>query len=523
MTLRCTFLSGAAVAALASTPALALSADEVWQNQTGYLSALGIVAEATPARDGTTLVMSDVRYVWTFPLGLGEISVTAPDVTFVENTDGTVAISYPEKSRLNLRAAISADGQTANVEATIALHLEDNTATARGTPEAVTYVSKTGLIDAILEDIAIEGSNVALDDLRASDFDLAITVFDTSTETIISDDGQAYAVTILSTSGQTLYSFTSPDGLGALSTTAGENAASSTGMTLTLPRTAVDWLNLSPALRDGLAIEVTSEVAGTREQTVAKRDNTIDSDLTYTLDRSTASLALSSTGMTLDGDAQDFTLVLNPSAGLPVPMPPTFTVKDMLLGFTMPLLSDPAPQAASFDMAMRGVTMPEDLWSMFDPGAVLPRDPANLAFSINAEVVNRIDLPDLTAWQTMADRIDAGESPVDLVSLNVTGIEAAAIGAVITGRAAFTFDNADRTTFPGFPRPQGEASGQMTGIYAALADLSKIGVLPVEAGVGARAAIGMFATATGDDQLASTLAIGPDGAVTVNGLPIPLP
>ena len=123
----------------------------------------------------------------------------------------------------------------------------------------------------------------------------------------------------------------------------------------------------------------------------------------------------------------------------------------------------------------------------------------------------------------MADRIESGESPVDLVSLNVTGVEAAAIGAKLTGEAAFTFDNADRTTFPGFPRPEGEASAQITGLYAALGKLSQIGLLPTEAGLGARAAIGMFAKATGDDQLASTLAIGPDGTITVNGLPFPIP
>ena len=522
MTLRSMLFSGAAIAAFAS-PAFALSADEVWRNQTGYLSALGLVATSTPLRDGSTLVMSDVRYIWALPMDLGSVEITSPDVTFVEHADGTVAISYPEKSRLTLRADIRTNDETANLEASIAMRLEDSTTTAHGTAAAVTYVSKTGLTDIVLDDLSIAGSNVAPDDLGSLDFDFAFTITDTSTETTIADDGQVYTVTSLSTTGRTLYASTSTVGLGAVSTTAGETAATNSSMTLTLPRTGVDWLNLSPALRDGLTLDLTTEVAQTRQQSVAKRDSSIESDLSQTLDRSTTSFALSSAGMTLDTDAQDFTAVLNPSAGIPVPMPLTFTVKDMLFGFTMPLLADPAPQGVSFDLALRGVAMSEDLWSMFDPGAVLPRDPANLAFNIDAEVVNRVDLPDIMAWEALADRIEAGESPVDLVSLTVTGIEAAAIGAVITGTAAFTFDNADRTTFAGFPRPQGEASGQMTGLYAALADLSKIGVMPVEAGVGARAAIGMFATATGEDQLTSTLAIGPDGAVTVNGLPIALP
>ena len=520
MTLRSMLFSGAAIAAFAS-PAFALTADEVWQNQTGYLSALGLVATSTPLRDGSTLVMSDVRYIWALPMDLGSVKITSPDVTFVENADGTVAISYPEKSRLNLRADISADGETASFEASIALRLIDNTTTARGTPAAVTYVSKTGLMDLVLDDISIEGSNVAPDDLAA--FDLAFTVTDTSTETTIADDGQAYAIAILSTTGRILYESTSPDGFGAISTTAGESAATSNTVTFKVPRTPVDWLNLSPALREGLALRLTSEAAGTRQQTVAKRDNTIETDLTQMLDRSTTSFSLSSAGMTLGGDVQDLTVLLSPSKEIPVPMPLSFSVEDMLLGFTIPLLADPAPQAVSFDLALHGVSLPEDLWSMFDPGAVLPRDPATLAFGIDAVVISRIDLPDIMAWEAMADRIESGESPVDLVSLNVTGVEAAAIGVKLTGEAAFTFDNADRTTFPGFPRPEGEASAQITGLYAALGKLSQIGLLPTEAGLGARAAIGMFAKATGDDQLASTLAIGPDGTITVNGLPFPIP
>jgi hypothetical protein len=61
----------------------------------------------------------------------------------------------------------------------------------------------------------------------------------------------------------------------------------------------------------------------------------------------------------------------------------------------------------------------------------------------------------------------------------------------------------------------------MTGLYGAIDKLSQIGLLPMEAGMGARAAIGMFAQATGEDQLTSTVVVGPGTSITVNGMPIP--
>jgi hypothetical protein len=522
MTLRSTFLSGAAVAALAS-PSLALTADEVWQNQTGYLAALGIVAEATPARDGTTLVMSDIRYVWTVPMGLGEVSVTSPDVTFVEMADGTVSVSYPPKFRVTLRADLTAEGETASATAEFGIRLEGRSQTASGTPAAVSYATRTALMDVVLDRISVEGVGIEPGDIP--EIDVVITVTDVSTDTTISDEGETHALSALSTTGTSVYEISMQEGNGSTSTNVGTSDTSSSTTTLTVPRKTVDWLNLSTALRDGLAVEFTAESAGSRQQSVARTDGAILSDLSQTVDRITNSFALSSAGLSAGGEVQTMTYTVGQfeAMPLPLPLPVTLTVEKASSAFAIPLLADPAPQAASFEMALRGITMPDDLWSLFDPGAVLPRDPATLAFGIDAEVVSRADLPDVMAWETLADRIEAGESPVDLVSLNVTGLEAAAIGAMLTGEAAFTFDNADRTTFPGFPRPEGEASAQITGLYAALGRLSQIGLLPTEAGLGARAAIGMFAKATGDDQLASTLAIGPDGTITVNGLPFPLP
>ncbi len=516
MMLRSALFSGAAFAALAA-PAFALTADEVWQNQTGYLTTLGFVVEAVPTRDGSTVVMSDVRMVWAVPMGFGQVTVTSPDITMVENADGTVAISYPGKFRMNIRADLTIEGETGAAGVDIGVRLEGQSAVASGTPEAVSYAARTGLMDIALDRITLEGEAGRPEDVPP--VSMILTIRDLATDTTITDAGETWGIATTTTTNQTVFEFSFDDGYGTTSTTVGSIDASNASTSLTLPKTPVDWLNLSTALRAGLALESQSEAVNSRQQSVVSMDGSVMSDQSQTAERSTQTLAVSAAGLSIGGNAQGIMFTMLQDMLFPFPI--EVTAEEASGGFSMPLLASPDPQAVSFGMALRGVGIADDIWGMFDPGVVLPRDPATLAFSVNAEVINRVDMFDIMAWEGVAEQIDSGQIPADILSLNIDGVEASAIGAMLTGEGAFTFDNADRTTFPGFPRPEGQATAQMTGLYGAIDKLSQIGLLPMEAGMGARAAIGMFAQATGEDQLTSTVVVGPGASVTVNGMPVP--
>lgn len=516
MMLRSALFSGAALVALAA-PAFALTAEEVWQNQTGYLTSLGFVVEATPARDGSTVVMSDVRMVWAVPMGFGQVTISSPDITMVENADGTVAISYPGKFRMNLRADLTIEGESGSVGADIGVRLEEQSAVASGTAQAVTYSAQTGLMDIALDRIILEGEAGSNEDVPP--INAIMTIRGLGTDTTITDAGETWGVATTTTTGQTVFEFSFDDGYGTTSTTVGSIDASNATTSVTVPKAPVDWLNLSSALRAGLAVESTSEAMNSRQQSVVNLDGSVMSDQSQIAERSTQTLAVSAAGLSIGGNAQGIMFTMLQDMLMPFPI--EVTAEEASGGFSMPLLASADPQAVSFGMTLRGVGIAEDLWGMFDPGAVLPRDPATLAFSVNAEVINRIDMFDIMAWEGVADQIDSGQIPADILSLNIDGVEASAIGALLTGEGAFTFDNADRTTFPGFPRPEGQATAQMTGLYGAIDKLSQIGLLPMEAGMGARAAIGMFAQATGEDQLSTTVVVGPGTSVTVNGMPVP--
>ena len=92
-----------------------------------------------------------------------------------------------------------------------------------------------------------------------------------------------------------------------------------------------------------------------------------------------------------------------------------------------------------------------------------------------------------------------------------------AAGALFTGTGAFTFDNDDKQSFAPMPRPEGEASFEITGLNALLDNLVAMGLVPEQDIMGPRMMMGMFARSTGDDQMAIDVEVTSNGQVNVNG------
>jgi hypothetical protein len=92
-----------------------------------------------------------------------------------------------------------------------------------------------------------------------------------------------------------------------------------------------------------------------------------------------------------------------------------------------------------------------------------------------------------------------------------------AAGALFTGTGAFTFDNDDTQTFAPLPRPEGDASFEITGLNKLLDNLVTMGLVPEQDVMGPRMMMGMFGRATGDDQMAIDVVVAPDGQVNING------
>lgn len=182
--------------------------------------------------------------------------------------------------------------------------------------------------------------------------------------------------------------------------------------------------------------------------------------------------------------------------------------------FELPVVASATPRPFAALVRLVDLTVDEGLWSMVDPAEVLARDPAAIVVDLVGELALPFSLFDPQMMMTP-------EFPGELHALRVRELRASAGGATLTGSGAFIFDNEDRETFPGMPRPMGAVDLRLEGGNRLIEGLVQLGLLPPDQAEMARAMLAFFARpGSTPDSFESTLEITPEGAVTANGMPI---
>jgi hypothetical protein len=196
-----------------------------------------------------------------------------------------------------------------------------------------------------------------------------------------------------------------------------------------------------------------------------------------------------------------------------VPLPIKISLAEYGFGFRMPVgtSAEPANFGMKFDLV--DLVIGDVIWDIFDPSRVLSRDPATLEVALTGTARALIDFLDPAEQAAM----DSTEVPFELSSLSLDTLKIMAAGALFTGSGAFTFDNTDTQTFAPLPRPEGDATFEITGLNKLLDNLVAMGLVPEQDIMGPRMMMGMFARSTGDDQMAIDVEIEPSGQVKVNG------
>lgn len=197
------------------------------------------------------------------------------------------------------------------------------------------------------------------------------------------------------------------------------------------------------------------------------------------------------------------------------PFPILINLEQSASGLKMPLAQTDAPVPFSLDFGLNGFAVNDILWSLFDPTSQLPRDPADVEIGLNGTALWLIDPMDEEA--ATAATLN-GQDVIQLHSLNLNNLIVDIAGANLTGEGAFTFDNTDKVTFDGMPKPTGQLDLEVLGLEALLEKLATLGLLPTEQAMGARMMLGLFAR-PGDtpDSLTSTLKINDAGEISANG------
>lgn len=498
---------------LAATQALALTGEEVWANQTGYLSGLGVRISQTQSREGSVLTVSDISYDIALPFGLGSLSARSGPQTYTENVDGTVNIGYGDTNTVAIAGSFRSDDLTEfNLAANLQIVLAGNTTVASGTAADVTYVSSTDRLEMTLTDLSISGAP----DVQDLAVDVYVSVADTDSTVQISTvqitTGGRTTIRSTSSTGLTIVDYSAAMGEEFLSKTVSQQNGIGATTVLTLPAGPMNLLNISQALRDGLAMQATYNSGDSKSQTVTMSFGEMVSDQSTNVTASTATFRFDAAGFAVSGGANGFEFMVPVMAGLPFPVNGSGGAIDY--NFAFPINASDQPAGLRYAISLSDLVVNEELWAMADPAATLPRDPVSVTIDLAGSVKLLVDLLDIEA---MTQTIDAGGVPFDLQSVTINELSASGLGAAATGSGQFALDMSDLTTFDGFPRPTGQATATLTGINGLLDKLIAMGLLTADDAMAGRLAMAMFARVVGEDQLQSTLEINAEGHVIANG------
>jgi len=209
-----------------------------------------------------------------------------------------------------------------------------------------------------------------------------------------------------------------------------------------------------------------------------------------------------------DGSVKDLAFSM---VGGGVPLPVVVNMDEFSYGLLMPLLKSTTPQEFDFGFKLAGLTISDMLWGIFDPGGMLPRDPATVSLALNGTTTLFEDL-------VSEDMEDAEEFPGEINTLTLSELLVDMVGARVSGDGAFTFDNTDMQTFDGIPRPEGSVALNVKGANALMDTLVAMGLLPEDQVMGARMMMAMFSVpGDNEDEVNSVIEINAEGHVLANG------
>lgn len=505
-------LAGSTALAIAlAAPAFAdVTPEQVWEGWQTYAASTGqTITTESVERDGDALVVTGMKLAIAQEGATG--SATIDELRFTDQGDGTVQVTMSESYPLEMtiQPPEGEDGGATTIAmqitqpGTTIIASGDETETAYDFTAPDVKVALTGIegVEAEAVDLTAE---IALSNVTGK-YILAAAEGDKSN---LNSSFAADSLTMT-------LNGTDPDPSPEEGAEAGPSTVkfnlSMTDITGTtngsLLGTAA-MVDLAAALQAGFASDGTINAGATTyalevtEATgVTKIDGKADSNsIGFAVDAEKMSYSIASKGVTMAMSSPD------------IPFPQVnLSYGEAAFSFLMPV--GPTEQPADFAFLTRIVdfTISDEIWAMFDPTNQLPRDPATLVIDTKGTAKLTTNLMDPAAMEALGD-----QPPGELNSLDITELRAKFAGAELTGNGALTFDNTDLETYGGVPAPTGQVDLKLVGGNGLMDKLVAMGLLPEDQVMGFRMMLSMFANATGEDELTSTLEFK-DGGFFANG------
>ena len=482
--------STAVLAILAGTGAFAdVTPEEVWQNWQDMSASAGqTVTSVSAERDGDTLVVSGVTI--SYDKDGTSFTSTIDQIDFADNGDGSVDVTTSDSYEMSLKAPAAAeiDGDMPT-DLKITLTQPEMVVTASGTADALSYEFEGPSVTAKFE----PGDTAAA---AQGSFEVALT--DLAGKYLVEGNGEAKKITSDFTAKTVKLSGAGKDATAksdaTFSATIADVAGNSNGNFLG----AAEMADLAKALQGGFALNgnfshgaMTFDLAATEDGKPTK--------IIGAAEGGDMSFAMDATHLQFGGGAKAATVTIS-SADIPFPEL-KLGYEEAAFNMLMPVGKTGEPADFAFLTKLVGFTVSDEVWGMFDPAGSLPHDPATVIIDTKGKVTMTTDLFDEAAMAALGDA-----PPGDLNALDVTEIKASIAGAELTGAGAFTFDNTDKTTFPGVPLPTGKLDLKLTGGNTLLDKLVAMGLLSNDDAMGYKMMVSMFANSAADkDEMTSTL------------------
>lgn len=497
---RWTQLSGATALACiftASTAQADVSAQEVWADWKSYMQDFGYSISGEESRAGDTLTVRDVTMSMNVPENGGNVAMTMPELSFTDQGDGTVLVGMAEKSLIQIDVA-SPEGEAVKID--VAVDMTGMSTVVSGDPSDLTYSYTAASLSVELEEFEVEGED-APDDLQ---FVMTMeNLLGQSSMKIgdvreisqnMSSDGVTYQLRVVDNAEDANVVMT----------------GSVQGMRFegngTVPM-GVDTQDPAALFEAGFAMQGAVRQDGSTFQMTAVEDSQ-PVNIEMNAGASEVDIAFSGEGISYVGDGSDIEINF---AGGDIPFPVALTLQEMGYEFVMPLAASEEEQDFALGLTFGGLSVPDLLWNIFDPSAILPRDPATVSFTLDGKTRIFTDLMDPAIEES-------DEFPGELTALTLSDFVVEIAGAELTGAGDFTFDNSDLDSFDGMPRPLGAAEFRLLGGNGLLDKLIQMGFVAEDDAMGARMMMGLFATpGPAEDELNSRIEVNEQGHVLANG------
>ncbi|KIN63117.1 DUF2125 domain containing protein [Sulfitobacter noctilucicola] len=492
------------VSLLSHTALADVTPAEVWADWRAYMEGMGYEVSATENTSGSDLTVEGLNMKFATPDSGGELAMTLGRITFTQNGDGTVSIVLPDTMPITIKGT---EGTPDQKPITMALNYSqaDHALTASGSPEKMTYLYTAQTVGLDLTQM-----QVGTDTLDATEARLNFAgngVSSTTTMTIGDLRGYDQSASVDSLSID--FAFADPDTPESQGAGKGTMNGISLNGTGTLPAMVAKGADINAMLEAGFNVAGNVSYENGSSNFDIKDPQNGAYVMTTSSQGGTLGVKMAPEGIVYDVSQKDVNVGVTAAA---MPFPIELAMAESGFNLTMPVRKSDDPQDFAFGITLGDFTMSDIIWSMFDPTAQLPRDPATIVVDLSGKMKLLVDILD----PEMATGRISG--PGELQALNVGTLLVSAAGAKLEGSGDVTFDTAGPALVPGLGTPVGDVNLALAGANGLIDKLVAMGFLPQEQAMGARMMMGLFAV-PGDtpDTLKSKIEFTQDGQILANG------